>query len=275
MSDITSGENILESAEDIKGKLVTWLEAEAYVNRFFSRYWATLSNELEVMLRTAEDDFRFWQFKRIAGRIVSKQWALAQMQLFAMLLPQNRKKRGMTIVQTTRFKVLRQSGSVEIGNFNGHYAWRRKPGRPPLTAQQAQRGAVNSIEKKRAGNKTGTVHKDRKPMPPISQFIKTPGGKPRPFNRNSGFGKTPPRKNPEYGQVNAAEVAAYAAAARKELLKFVISELGTQLRKYFTKATGLTPEAYAEEFLNGIASKAVAVTGHEMKSGYTPRFIGF
>jgi len=143
-----------------KSGLITWEQAERVINEWFKEWWSDFETKMEL-----SKTYRSWQVRRTAHRVFLKCFSLAHIELVANLYPQKRKRRGLQKVQTRNWRPTEFRAGVEFGMFNGKPAWKRRPGRPALSATEVLRREAERIQKRRAQNKTEVVHKDRKPLP--------------------------------------------------------------------------------------------------------------
>jgi hypothetical protein len=155
--------NGAEDSRFVKGGLVTWFAAAAIVDEWFKEWIDEADKKLANF-----SSYRAWKVKRGVMRIIIKFWMLAHLELAANLYPQNRPKRGVQRIVTSRpWNPTERRGGVEYGMFNGKPAWKRPVGRPPLPPSVYLERQHKRIQAKREKNKTKIKHKDRKPLPTV------------------------------------------------------------------------------------------------------------
>ena len=220
-------ERKLGDAKDGKDKVVTWQKAAKAISVFFQRYADTLDRN--IVAASAAGSYRGWAFRRTASRIVLKNWAAANTELYGLLFKQSRKVRGLQRVVTKKPWHGEKRAGVEVGMFSGHKAWKRPPGRPPLSQTAWIEAETKRRKAQQACPKGGTPHKDRKPMP--TEAPKTKYARPK---TGENFRTTEKEKKAKWNPSEILKDPKHELLDWHEMLNELVKEGGKEFGEWAT-----------------------------------------
>lgn len=180
-----------EAAGFGRSKLVPWDKADLAVVEYFSKFALKLESRL-----LSVGSSRAWELWKKANVLVERSKLKARLLVAASLYPRHRRPRGMQRILT------RNPMAFRYGRRHGHLAWRRQPGRQPLSAWEAEERLRRrrSRRYKNPGH-PGRPRKDGTPAQPVSwrpKTLKLPRTKnPRPWKEHPTLGV--PRHGPKLG----------------------------------------------------------------------------
>ena len=211
-----------------KSTLITWQDAGKVVDDWFEKYLRDMT--AAATATCILNPFRAWQFNRVATRIILKHWALAHIDLFAQLYTQSRPRRGLQKVTTRKPWVPTAiRGGVEFGYHCGKPAWKRPPGRPPLSRSAWIERETARINARRAKSKTGRANKNRQPLPTEPPDTQVPRPK-----RGEDFGKEIQRSIGKKIIQGAERFAKRLFHEKEKLLEELAKEGGKKFAEFAT-----------------------------------------